>query len=141
VEGRLLASLRLLRRTTLRKVSKYSESVRREARCEIVRICRVTAGRQWVSKDGLKLITEVSEVHSWASYLFIDSVTCRNLLLHSTLAFSMHGLINHEGAKHVDVDRRCESSPERGEKWPHKSQRCDFTKPYGDAMKSRESQS
>jgi len=71
-----------------------------------------------MSKYGLKQVAEISEVRSWSSYLFMNSITCHNLLLHSSLAFSMHGLINHEGAKHVDVDRQCEISPERGEKWP-----------------------
>src|SRR5882762_7286361 len=91
----------------------------------MVREGRVTAGRRWVSKDGLKLIAYVSELRSLHSYLFIDSVTCHNLLFHSTLAFSMHGRFNHEGTKRPNVDQRCEISPERKENWPHKSHRYD----------------
>src|SRR6267143_3966826 len=64
-----------------------------------------------MSKEGLKLIAEISEVRSWPSYLFIDSVTCHYLLLHSTLAFSMHERVNHEGTKHLNVDSNAKSAP------------------------------
>src|ERR1700681_4980066 len=84
----------------------------------MVRVCRVTAGRRWVSKDRLKPIAEISKLRSWASYLYIDSVTCHNRLFPSTLAFSMHGRVNHERTKHLNVDQQYEISPEHRENWP-----------------------
>ncbi len=64
-----------------------------------------------MSKYGLKQVAEISEVRSWSSYLFMNSITCHNLLLHSTLAFSMHGCGNHEGTKNLNVDVQCENQP------------------------------
>lgn len=92
----------------------------------MVPVCRVTAGRQ-VSKDGLKLIAEISEARSWPSYLFLDSVTCHNLPHPSTLAYSMQGSFHHEATKYLNVDQKCEISSERMENWPQKSHYDDST--------------
>ena len=102
-----------LKQAALRNISTYSESLR-EVRARPVRwsVCRVTAGRR-VSKEGRKLIAETSEVRSWPSYLFLHSITCHDVLLHSTLAFPMHGRFNHERPRkyHWALGRRPDDHP------------------------------